>query len=156
MQEVKLDWKSNGKSEQKQKMWKKCGHKKCQVILWSSTTHRTALRSLKPYRMHVKIPMLCPHPFCVYICVCLYPGGLLPHQGSGTMDPERISSTWTGVVRKTSYPLFLSSSFSLSFHLFLLYLFISQSIISHLIVLYHSSLTSRIVLPLARVSTVHY
>lgn len=128
----------------------------CQVILLRSITHRTVLRSLKPYRMPVKIPMLCPHPFCVYICVCLYTGGLLPHQGSGTMDPERISSTCTGVVRKNSYLIFLSSSLSLSFQLFLLYLFNSQSIISHLKVLYHSSLTNRFVLLLAKVSTVHY
>lgn len=138
----------------RKEMWQKCGHKK--VILLRSMTHSRALRSLKLYRMHVKIPMLCPHPFCVYICVCLYPGGLLPHQGSGTMDPERISSIWTGVVRKTSYTLFLSSSFSLSLHLFPLYLFISQCIISCLIVLYHSSPIKSFVLPLAKVTTVYY
>lgn len=110
----------------RKEMWQKCGHKK--VILLRSMTHGRALRSLKLYRMHVKIPMLCPHPFSVYICVCLYPGGLLPHQGSGTMDPERISSIWTGVVRKTSYTLFLSSSFGfLSIFPFCISLFLSAS-----------------------------
>lgn len=104
-----------------------------------------------------KDPHALPSSFlCVYrICGCLYPGGLLPHQGSETMDPERISSTWTGVVRKP-HTHFFSLPLSLSFHFFLLHLFISQSIIYCRIVLYHSSLTSRIVLPLAKVSTVHY
>lgn len=143
MQEVKWDWKID---------WEK---KRCErnVVILRSITHRTALRSLKPYRMHVKIPMLCPHPFCVYICVCLYPGGLLPHQGSGTMDPERISSTWTGVVRKTSYPLF---SLFLFLALFPSFPFVSLYYSKHHISPNHSSLTNGFVLPLAKVSTVHY
>jgi len=57
--------------KKRKEMWQTCSHKKHQVILWRSMNLSTALRSLKLYRMHVNIPLLCPHPFCVYICVCI-------------------------------------------------------------------------------------
>ncbi len=95
-------------------MWKKCAHKNVSGYLWISTTHRTALRSLKPYRMHVKIPC-----FALILSVCIPYMWVFISWGLVTTSRFRNNGPRADILHmdrcdeKTSYPLFLSSSFSL-------------------------------------------
>lgn len=113
----------------------------------------TALRSLKLYRIHVKSHMLCPHPFCVYIqYVSVYILGACYHIKVQEQWTQNGYPPYEQVWWEKPHTLFFSLPLSVFLSIFPFYLFISQWIISCLIVLYYSCPTNSSVLPLAKVA----